>query len=325
MNAGTVAPPRQHPDEAGGGGALPSACAIGIDVGGTKCAAGAVVLPEGRVLARRLQPSAPGRGGDAVLADVIGLAQSLIGEVARQEYTPSALGIGVAELVDRAGRVVSEATIRWKGVPVGERVRAATSLPTRVDADVRAAARAEARLGPGRAWGCFLYVTVGTGISAALVLHGSPYLGARGLTGTFASSPVVIPGGAGDLVSGPPLERFASGPALAARFAEARPGFRGTAADVLELAGGGDEAAREVAASAGRALGAAVAHLVNTLDPAAVVVGGGLGLAAGLYRESLERAMRESIWSDLHRDLPLLPAALGNDAGWVGAALAALT
>jgi glucokinase len=208
---------------------------------------------------------------------------------------------------------------------VEARARAATSLPTRVDADVRAAARAEGRLGAGRAWGCFLYVTVGTGISAALVLDGSPYLGARGLTGTFASSPVVIPGGAGALVSGPPLEQFAGGPALAARLAETRPGFRGTAADVLELAGAGDEVAREVAASAGRSLGAAVGHLVNTLDPAAVVVGGGLGLAAGLYREALERAMRESIWSDLHRDLPLLPASLGNDAGWIGAALAALT
>jgi glucokinase len=298
--------------------------AIGIDVGGTKCAAGIVRLPEGRVLARRLQPTGPERDGDVVLADVIRIVQSLRQEASREGFTPAAVGIGVAELVDVGGQIVSAATVRWQGIPVATRVSTATSLPTHIDADVRAAARAEARLGAGRGLGDFLYVTVGTGISSALVLRGSPYLGARGLTGTFASAPGAIPGDAGNLASGPPLEQFAAGPALAARLAVARPGFGGTGADVLALAEEGDEPARAIVASAGRALGAAVAQLVNTLDPAAVVLGGGLGLASGLYRESLDGALRQYVWSNLHRDLPLVPARLGNDAGWIGAALAAL-
>jgi predicted NBD/HSP70 family sugar kinase len=202
------------------------------------------------------------------------------------------------------GQVISEATIRWKGVPIGERLRAETRLPASVDADVRAAARGEAYLGAGRPFRSFLYVTVGTGISASFVLSRVPSAGARGLTGTFASSRGLIPSDDGNLVSGPPLEAFSAGPALAARFA-------------------GDSLAQTVVATAAEALGAAIGHLVNVLDPEAVVIGGGLGMVGGLYRESVDSSLRAHVWSDFHREIPLLSAELGNDAGFIGAALAA--
>jgi glucokinase len=148
-------------------------------------------------------------------------------------------------------------------------------------------------------------------------------MGARGLTGTIASSAGLIPGHDGQLASGPPLEQFAAGPALAARLTAARPDFAGAAVDVLALAADGDSLALSIVKSAGEALGAAVGQLVNILDPEAVVIGGGLGLAAGAYRESLESAMRRHIWSDMHRQIPLHSAELGNDAGFIGAASAA--
>jgi glucokinase len=296
---------------------------IGIDVGGTKCAGGILALSEGRVLTRRRQPTGTERGGEAVLADAIRLVQSLKDEASQEGHTPVAVGLGVAELVNADGSIVSAATIPWQGIPVAASIHSATGLRTTIDADVRAAARAEARLGAGRGLSDFVYVTVGTGISSALVIAGSPYAGARGLTGTFASGRSLIPSDTGDLLSGMSLEHFAGGPALAARLAQARHGFSGTGADVVALAEEGDAPARSIVASAGRALGAAVAGLVNTLDPAAVVLGGGLGLAGGLYHQSLQAALREFIWSEQHRDLPLLAASLGPDAGWIGAALAA--
>jgi glucokinase len=148
-----------------------------------------------------------------------------------------------------------------------------------------------------------------------------PYAGARGLTGTFASSPGLIPDRNGELVSGPALEQFAAGPAIATRFAAKRADFSGDAREVLALAEGGDELARCIVSSAGQALGAAVAQLVNVVDPEAVVIGGGLGLTERLYRRSLEQALREYVWSDLHRDIPLLSAKLANDAGIIGAAI----
>jgi glucokinase len=122
------------------------------------------------------------------------------------------------------------------------------------------------------------------------------------------------------------LEQYAAGPAIASRFAALRTGFDGAAPDVLKLAEVGDEPARSVVKSAGLALGAAIGQLVNVLDPKAVVIGGGLGLAGGLYRESLDEALRTHVWSELHRDIPLLSAKLGADAGLIGAAVgAALT
>src|SRR5262249_14151952 len=159
------------------------------------------------------QPTQPQRGGQAVLDDVIGLAQSLQGDARKLNIVVASLGICVAELVDGIGHVLSDATIRWLGVPVNKRIHAATGLTTFVDADVRAAARGEALLGAGRGFASFLFVTVGTGISASFVLDQIPYTGARGLTGTFASSPGLIPGEGGGVAVGPPLEQFAAGPA----------------------------------------------------------------------------------------------------------------
>jgi glucokinase len=296
---------------------------IGIDVGGTKCAGGLVLFPEGRVLSRRLQPTRPERGGEAVLLDVIDVARSLQREASELNGTPAAIGLGVAELVGVDGRVLSGATIQWQGLAVDEAIRSATGLWVRVEADVRAAARGEANLGAGSGFHSYLFATVGTGISSSLVIDRRPYLGARGLTGTFASSRGLIPGDDGGLAAGPPLEQFASGPAIAARYATACPGFAGTALDVVARANGGDSMAREIVVTAGHALGAAIGHLVNVIDPEAVVIGGGLGLVEGHYREAVETAMRRHIWSDLHRDLPLRSAELGNDAGFVGAALSA--
>ena len=241
--------------------------AIGIDVGGTKIAAGLVRLPEGMILVRRLQPTAPTRGGATVLDDVTSLALSLIEEGTTMGACPSSIGIGVCELVSPADEILSEATIHWKGQPIAARVCDKTQLPVCVDADVRVAARGEAHLGAGRGLSSFLYVTVGTGISACFVLNGTPYAGPRGLTGTFASSGGLIPTSDGRLVSGPPLEQFSAGPAIAARYAALQRDFRGAALEVLDLAEQGNLLARTIVETAGQALGAAISQLVNVLDP----------------------------------------------------------
>jgi glucokinase len=297
---------------------------IGIDVGGTKCAGGIVCMPKGRMLTRKSQPTRPQRGGEPLLIDVLEMARSLQEKAQMRGVDISAMGIGVAELVSPVGEVLSDATIHWKNVGVKDRAQRETGLKVVVEADVRAAAVGEAHLGAGRKFNSFLYVTVGTGISASIVIQKLPYAGTWGLTGTFASSPGLIATDDGDVVSGPPLEQFAAGPALAARYAAQRTDFSGAAPAVLELAEAGDVAAKSIVTSAGQALGAGIAQLVNTLDPEAVVIGGGLGLAGGLYRASIEESMRRHVWSDLHRDLPLLSAKLGEDSGWIGAGLGAL-
>jgi glucokinase len=297
-------------------------CAIGVDAGGTKCAAGLVSLSDGVLVAREIRQTLPDRGGAAVLDDVIELVGSMQETSRQASLGVVSVGIGICELVSPTGEILSEATIRWKSLSVVARICEAAQLPVVLEADVRAAARAEARHGAGQDFGSFLYVTVGTGISASLVMNGEPYVGARGLTGTFASSRGLIPGDHAMLLSGPPLEEFAAGPAIAARFSAVRPDFAGAAPDVLALAMSGDAEAQAVIESAGQALGAAIAQLVNIVDPEAIVIGGGLGSVEGLYRQSILATLREYIWSDQHRDIRLLSARLGNNAGVIGAAMA---
>jgi glucokinase len=293
--------------------------ALGIDIGGTKIAAGVVTVPDGRILARAGARTLPHRGGQAVLADVLALVRTLRAAARRLRVRLHGIGVGVPELVGREGRLASAATLDWQESEVLDTLQ--QILPTCFEADVRGAALAEARIGAGRQQHCFLYVTIGTGISCCLVLEGRPYAGARGLTGTLASQRMLFPDVSGHLVTALPLEHFASGPALAARYTIVRPEFAGGGAAVTALAAQRDPAAVEVVGTAGRALGAAIAHLVNVLDPESVILGGGLGLAGGLFQQELEASARKHLWSPVLRPLPFLIAETGPDAGLIGAAL----
>jgi glucokinase len=297
------------------------AWAVGIDVGGTKIAGGLVRFPDATLAERELLATRPDRGPDAVLADVTALAERLVRRAAADAREVAGVGLGVPELVDLRGCVTSAQTLDWRGAPLAERLAAIG--PVRVEADVRAAALAEARFGAGRPFRAFAFVTVGTGISSTLVLDGKPFAGARGNALVLASSPMPAVcdhcGAPGRLA----LEDLAAGPALVRRYQRRRPGWAGSAADVLDAAASGDPEAVQVVRSAGIALGVVVAFLVNVLDPEAVIVGGGLGLAGGLYWSAFVEAARQHIWAPTTRGLPLLPAALGADAGVIGAAAGA--
>jgi glucokinase len=293
---------------------------IGIDVGGTKIAAGTLWLPDLRLGSSRVIPTGAARGGAAVLQSVLGLARELRRESESEGAEVAAIGLGICELVDRSGRIASANAIHWLGMPVREEL--AAIAPARLEADVRAAAMAEFWLGAGRPFQNFLYVTVGTGISSCLVLNGEPYLGARGLTGTMASSPLAVPCERCGHTNRMSLEEIASGPALAARV-QAGGGTAASGQQVFAALQQGDAVAERVVNSASQALGSQVGLLVNTLDPQAVVIGGGLGLSGGTYWANFIRSTREHIWSHLHRELPVLRAETGSNAGWVGAALSA--
>lgn len=298
-----------------------SVCAIGLDVGGTKIAGG-LVSPDGKVLSKRVAPTLPQRGGEAVLGDALTLAATLRDEAQATGRKAVAIGIGVAELVDLRGNVTSGHTIPWRGLPVQERF--SKLAPAVVEADSRAAAFCEAKFGAGRNYRIFLYVTVGTGIGSSLVLEGVPYAGAHGSSGTLASSPLTTHCTGCGAVLRPVLEEIASGPALVTRYNRLANTSAAKAEEVLAAAAAGDSHAIQVVETASDALGATVGLMINMLDPEAIVVGGGLGTAGGLYWETFAGSTRQHIWSDTHRDLPIVTAAYGSDAGFVGAAALAL-
>lgn len=300
---------------------MTEAVAIGLDVGGTKIAGGLVRLDSGAVFARRTIPTKPERGGEAVLIDTLQLARTLEVIANERGQLIQGVGVGVAELVDRDGNVRSSHLIAWQGLPVRERI--AEIAPAKIESDVRAAALAEARYGAGKQFALFVYVSVGTGISSCLVQEGRPLAGARGNALVLASAPLTVPCAACGEWTSHVLEEYASGPAIARRYRQLSGRAVDGAEEVVDLAASGDQTAAEVVGCAGDALGNSVAFLVNVLDPEAVIVGGGLGLAGGLFWERFVRATREHIWSEESREVRILPAALGADAGLIGAAAGA--
>lgn len=298
--------------------------AIGLDIGGTKTAAGIVMWPRGEILHRTVNPTSPQRGGEAVLDDILALAGRLREKAEQEEIKIAAIGAGVAEMVDCDGNVTSSCTIAWRGQPVQEKL--STIAPARVESDVRAAAIAEAIFGAGLGKRLFVYITVGTGISYCLMQNGQPLKGANGNAIVMASSPLsTVCTDCGARLH-PVLEEFASGPAIARRFAQAkRTGSVGDCQGVFRAASNGDQDAIETLSSAGEALGVGAAFLVNVLDPEMIILGGGLGTAGGVYREVFDRSCREHIFAENSRGLPIVSAKLGIDAGVIGAAAVALT
>jgi glucokinase len=277
---------------------------IGVDVGGTKIAA-ALVAGGGGLISRFSVPTRARRPGIEVLADAVEVARAMAAEAAQRGMSVGGVGVGVPEIVDLAGRVVTRSVIEW----TEERIEEAFAPigPATVVADVRAAALAEAMLGAGRGYRSFAFVTVGTGISHTLVLDGQPYAGSRGAALLLGS------GRLGDIV----LEEIACGPAIAAAAGA------DSAEEVLAAADAGEPEAVRIVDAAALALGKGIATVVNLLDPEAVVVGGGLGTAGGRWWDQTLTAAERHIWLPLARDLPILPAGLGPDAGVIGAGLAA--
>ena len=291
---------------------------LGLDVGGTKIAGGVVRFPEGRVIARQQLPTPVSQGPEAILEACYQLGSELAQSTRGHGRSIHAIGVGLCEIVDPAGHPRSSATVDWQGLAVREKF--GTIAPTVLEADVRAAALAEAEFGAGRNLRIFLFVTIGTGISSCLVVGRRPFAGARGAAGTFASSPIL---NCQSSTEPPPtLEQWASGPGLVQRF-RAGGGTAQSAQEVLAAAQMGDRAAAHVVTSASETLGAGIGWLVNVLDPEAVILGGNLGLAHGLYRDGLLAGLRRQVWWQGHRDLPVLDAATGPDAGLIGAATTA--
>ncbi len=293
-----------------------NAVAIGLDVGATKLAGG-VVDHTGRVLLRQLAPTAPERGGRAVLYDALALVDALGAAAAAAGRQVAGLGIGICELVDPMGSVTSQYTVDWIGMPLqaafGQRIARVV-----VDADVRAHAWAEAAVGAGRGLDNFVYVSVGSGISSCLVQNGRPFGGTHGNALVLATMPLTVFDDEGRRA------RVRAGVVCVGR----RHGAALSAAQARQHARGGDRggccpgsaAAAAILRSGGDALGSALAWLVNVLDPAAVIVGGGLGLAGGVYWDHAVANTRTHIFADNSRDVSILPSACGVDAGLVGAA-----
>ncbi len=307
--------------------------AIGIDIGGTKIAAG-VVTADGHVVERALAPTPMGDEPATVSAML-----AAIRELRARHPGVEAIGVGAAGLVDwPSGRVRWAPHNAYRQLSLRRLLYESTGLPTVVDNDANAAAWAEARFGAAAGSEHMVLLTVGTGIGGGLVLGGQVYRGSSGL-GAEAGHMIVDPHGypcaCGNVGC---LETVASGDALGRtgrEAAQADPGGllarlaggpgKVTGEVVFRAARDGDRAARELFERLGFWLGVGIASLVNLFDPELVVIGGGLVATGELLLVPARASLERYTFGLGHRELPpVVPALLGSEAGMVGAASLAL-
>lgn len=253
-----------------------SRVALGIDIGGTKIAAGLVDADGGAALDVQTVPCPAREGGSEVVAACLDLARRVLDDAPRVELV--AVGVGTAGVVDGAGRVTSATDLLrdWEGVPLGELVASAFGVPAAVLNDVHAFGLAEATRGSGAGAPSVLAVSVGTGIGGAFLAHGEVMRGRTGTAGSIAHIPTRWERGrrCGCGRSGH-VEAVSSGPAIESEYA-GRTGSTVPLAEIAVRADDGDAIAVAVIREAGLALGEALAAVVDTLDPDVVVLGGGV-------------------------------------------------
>jgi glucokinase len=304
---------------------------IGVDVGGTKVAAG-VVDEYGRIV-ERLKRFTPAASPDDTISVIAGVVNELLAR-----YDVEAVGIGAAGFVDQTRSTVLFApNLAWRVEPVKKLVEDRIGRPVVVENDANAAAWAEARLGAARGLEHVLLITVGTGIGAGIVLDGRLYRGRYGSAGEPGHYRVVPEGRLCGCGNSGCWEQYASGSALVAEAREFARRSPEAAARLLQLGGGsadgidgpavtiaareGDTAALRCFEIVGHWLGAGLADLAAILDPGCFVIGGGVSEAGDLLLRPAREAYEHGLTGRSHREFAdVRLAELGPDAGLIGAA-----
>lgn len=314
--------------------------ALGLDLGGTKIAAG-VVAPDGRLLTETVRPTPVAAGVGAVVDALVEAAMEVADRAAAEaggEEPVGAVGLACPGPVDPAAGLVTHApNLKWRQVPIRDLLVARLPWPCTVVNDASAAAFGEAVFGAGRGAALMLYLTVSTGIGGGIVFDGQLVEGAHGAAGEFGHQVVDPTGPVCGCGRRGCLEALASGTALARRAAEAvrqgRPSLlqelsggepnRITAALVGQAAAAGDALAADLIAETARWLGIGVANLVSAFDPDRVVVGGGVANLGERLLGPVRELVRREVIPPAGERVEIVRAGLGKSSGVVGAACAA--
>ena len=309
---------------------------LGVDIGGTKVAAG-IVSGRGEVLRRaRVPMNVTGSATQAM--DCV--HQAIVQTLKKGDgMTVAEIGVSAPGPLDpHTGIVLHPPNLPcWKDFQLLREIESTYGLATRIDNDANAAGLAEALWGAGRGHDSVLYATIGTGIGTAIILHQKLYYGRTGGAAEGGHMSIDYSGavkcGCGKNGC---IEGLAGGPAIATAAREAMAEYPQGAAALLKLAGGkaasvtaetvvqawqqGDPMATRVLANATEALAVWFGNLIDLLEPEVIIVGGGLGSGISEMLGSIgERSARWSV-NPRAREIPFLPAQFGVDAGIVGSA-----
>ncbi len=305
---------------------------IGIDVGGTKIAAG--VVDDTGTIGARAHRDTPADSADRIVEEICAAASELIAS-----HDVEAVGIGAAGYVsaDR-GTVLFAPNLAWRDEPLGKRVADGLGLPVVVENDANAAAWAEFVHGAARDVDDMVCVTVGTGIGGGIVIAGELLRGAHGVAAEIGHLRVEPGGHRCGCGARGCWEQYASGSALVREGRAMAESGALAAMQMLSMCGvsdpakltgpmitgaaaAGDAFARELLDDLGRWLGEGLASVATLFDPSLIVVGGGVSAAGDLILEPARKAFDRTLPARANRPHPdFAIARLGNDAGIIGAA-----
>ena len=301
---------------------------LAVDIGGTKMAGG-VTDPGGRLISWSQVPTPQGAGAEELWRTLESLLAGVLATARLSEADLAGIGCGCGGPMEWPAGLVSPLNIPgWRGFPLRDRLRARFGsggrIPVRVHNDAIAMVAGEHWRGAGQGKRDVLGIVVSTGVGGGLILDGRLVEGASGNAGHIGhvvidpeDGPACACGGRGC------LEAIARGPGLAAWAHQQgwRPGEpAATARDLSADAGRGDAVAVAALRRAGRAVGIAIASAASLCDLEVVAIGGGLSQAGALLFDPLHEALAVHARLDFTRAVLVLPAALGQQAGLVGAA-----
>jgi glucokinase len=313
---------------------------LGVDLGGTNARAAVVDTDSGEIVAVHKEPLR-----DRAPAAVVAVIQRAIAEASTAAGLPAApsgcVGVGVAgQCLGATGMVLNAPNLGWRDVPFGELLSAALRTRVKVANDLAVAAWGERRFGAARGIDDVVLVFVGSGVGSGIIAGGRLYDGSTGVAGELGHVKVgPVRGeaearrcGCGELGC---LEAYTSGVNVAARVRERI--AAGARTRVAELAGGdlarvnaslvdeayraGDAFARELWDEVGLLLGTSIANLVTLLNPARLILGGGVLLGCPALAALVRARFDEKVSRSAARGLTVERAWLGDDAGVIGAAV----
>jgi glucokinase len=312
---------------------------IGIDIGGTAAKIG-LVGGDGRLLAATRVTTDTGVAPERFLEKILSAGWDLLERCGRARGDLMGIGVGCAGLVSvREKLVVTAPNLNgWENVPIGEWLAASAGVDVYIDNDANAFAYGEFRLGAASGWSYGVYLTLGTGVGGGVILDGKIYRGFNGFGAELGhivldpAGPVCECGNRGC------FESFVRSRSIVER-AENLYDASGRIADLERLAGGdrsaitpellaaaasaGDETALQAFRDTGRWVGIAVGGLINVFNPQVVVIGGGVAQVGEPLLEPARHWAGRFSFSASFNSARIVPAALGETAGLVGAALEA--
>jgi glucokinase len=309
--------------------------AIGIDIGGTKVAGG--LVDEAGVVVGRARRDTPHRSkSPVVVEDTI---VEVVAELLEDASSPvCAVGIGAAGFVaDDRATVVFAPHLSWRDEPLEANLQRRVPVPISVDNDANAAAWAEWKFGAAQQDSHVMMVNLGTGIGGAIIVDGQIMRGRFGIAGEFGHMQVVPGGQRCECGNKGCWEQYASGNALVREARSLMTANSPMATDLLDLVGGdaaaltgpmiteaaraGDATATELLAEIGTWLGIGIANLAAAFDPGVFVIGGGVSAAGDLLIGPARATFRRHLTGRGYRpEARIVTAALGNEAGLIGAA-----